>query len=240
MTVKAHYDNHLAHFYAWMTGDFQTRYEEFKSFLIENAIKPSGGKIAIDLGAGHGIQSIPLAAIGFNVLAVYFNQQLLNALVSNAQELNVTAINADIKNVATLADRADLVVCCGDTLSHLADKNAVKKFITDVANTLDERGIFILSFRDYTHALTGIERFIPVKSDDSKIFTCMLEYEDEYVQVTDLLYERTADGWKQKVSSYQKVRLCTHEVVEQLQSSGLNIRLNKAINRMTTIIAVKG
>lgn len=80
MTVKEHYDNHLGHIYSWMTGDFQTKCNEFRNFLTDNFILPSTNKIAIDLGAGHGLQSIPIAEIGFQVLAVDFNQQLLDEL----------------------------------------------------------------------------------------------------------------------------------------------------------------
>ena len=32
MTVKEHYDNHLANFYSWMTGDFETIQIEFLRF----------------------------------------------------------------------------------------------------------------------------------------------------------------------------------------------------------------
>ncbi len=40
------------------------------------------------------------------------------------------------------------------------------------------------------YELTELDRFIPVKSDGSKIFTCFLEYEKETVKVHDIIYER--------------------------------------------------
>lgn len=49
MTVKEHYDKHLANFYSWMTGDFETKCNEFKKFLTDNSIAPFSNKIAIDL-----------------------------------------------------------------------------------------------------------------------------------------------------------------------------------------------
>jgi 2-polyprenyl-3-methyl-5-hydroxy-6-metoxy-1,4-benzoquinol methylase len=119
VTVKEHYDNHLGHFYSWMTGDFNTKCIEFKSFLSENLIKPSGNKVALDLGAGHGLQSIPLAEIGFQVFAIDFNQKLLDELNLNAKDLDVTVINDDIRKIETFANKPELIVCCGDTLSHL-------------------------------------------------------------------------------------------------------------------------
>jgi SAM-dependent methyltransferase len=239
MTVKEHYDNHLGHFYSWMTGDFHTKSNEFKDFLTDNSIKPLSNKIAIDLGAGHGLQSIPLAEIGFQVLAVDFNQQLLDELKVNTKDLDITVINDDIKKVETFADKPELIVCCGDTLSHLDNKIEVKTFIANMVKSLDKNGKLILSFRDYSNKLTGIDRFIPVRSDGTKILTCILDYEDEFVNVTDLLHESTDDVWKQKVSTYKKVRLLTNEIVGHLEGNGMTIKFNQIINRLTTIVASK-
>jgi 2-polyprenyl-3-methyl-5-hydroxy-6-metoxy-1,4-benzoquinol methylase len=239
MTVKEHYDNHLGRFYSWMTGDFHTKTDEFRDFLTDNSIKPLTNKIAIDLGAGHGIQSIPLAHIGFKVLAVDFNQELLGELKINAKDLDITLINDDIKKVKTFAEKPELIVCCGDTLSHLNNKTDVNSFISEIIRSLEKNGKLIFSFRDYSNELIGIERIIPVKSDETKILTCILDYEKEFVNVTDLLYERTDNVWKQKVSTYKKVRLLTNEIVEYLVANGMTIKFNQIVNRLTTIIASK-
>jgi SAM-dependent methyltransferase len=239
MTVKEHYDNHLGHFYSWMTGDFQSKSNEFKNFLADNGIEPASNKIAIDLGAGHGLQSIPLAEIGFQVLAVDFNMELLDELKANARDLSIKIINDDIKNIKIFANKPELIVCCGDTLSHLDNKSELKTFIADIAKSLDKNGKLILSFRDYSNKLVGIDRIIPVKSDETKILTCILDYEEEFVNVTDLLHERTNGVWKQKVSNYKKVRLLTTEIVGYLEANGMTIKFNQIVNRLTTIIANK-
>lgn len=238
-TVKEHYDNHLANFYAWMTGDFQTKADEFKTFLQNNNIKPASTKIAIDLGAGHGIQSIPLAQLGFQVIAIDFNQQLLHELKANAGSLDIKTVNDDIRNIEHFAHNPGLVVCGGDTLSHLAGKEEVKAFLQDIAQSLTTNGKLILSFRDYTTPLTGTARFIPVKSDDSRILTCILDYEDDSVNVTDLLHERIDNTWHQKVSTYKKVRLLATEITGYLETISMAINFNQPINRLTTIIATK-
>jgi SAM-dependent methyltransferase len=240
MTVKEHYDKHLANFYSWMTGNVDRKKQEFKKFLTDKGINPQTNKIAIDLGAGHGLQSIPLAESGFQVLAVDFNQQLLNELKANANGLPITTKIADIRNVNHfLKDKAALIVCCGDTLSHLDNKPEIEKFMADISNSLENGGKLILSFRDYSKKLTGTNRFIPVKSDDTKILTCILDYENEFVNVTDLLHEKTNDGWIQKVSSYRKVRLLPNEIEELLQKNNFEIEFNELVNGLTTMIATK-
>ena len=87
--------------------------------------------------------------------------------------------------------------------------------------------------------MTGTDRVIPVKSDNSRILTCILDYEEEFVNVTDLLHEKINDVWIQKVSSYKKVRIFTKEIVGYLESNGMKIKFNKLVNRLTTIIAIK-
>lgn len=240
MTVKEHYDNHLGHFYSWMTGDFQTKSNEFKRFLAENSVKPVSTKIAIDLGAGHGLQSIPLAEAGFQVFAVDFNHNLLDELKVNAGDLAITPINNDIRQVGTIAKQPELIVCCGDTLSHLDNLAEVSTFISEMSKSLEKNGKLLLSFRDYSVKLTGTDRIIPVKTDDTKILTCILDYEDEFVTVTDLLHEKINDAWVQKVSSYEKVRLFTNDVLDYLEANGMTINFNQPVNGMTTILATKG
>ncbi len=239
MSVKEHYDKHLGNFYSWMTGDFQTKCVEFKHILHTHFISPTANKIAIDLGAGHGIQSIPLAQLGYKVIAIDFNQQLLDELKINAQQLDITIVNNDIKNIKHFGYNPELVVCCGDTLSHLNSKIEVNEFIANIVEALLPNGKIIFSFRDYSNKLEDIERFIPVKSDETKILTCVLDYEDDYVNVTDLLYEKDDGKWNTKVSSYRKVRLLKSDVIKQLEKHGMRIDTSDVINRFITIIATK-
>lgn len=239
-TVKEHYDKHLGHFYSWMSGDFESKTKEFIEFLTNNSIKPVASKTAIDLGAGHGLQSIPLALLGYKVFSIDFNQELLDELTVNAKNLDITVINDDIRNFVLIPDiKPELIVCCGDTLAHFDNKSDLKKFIIDIANNLDKNGKVILSFRDYSKELHGVERFIPVKNDNERILTCILDYELEFLTVTDLLHEKTNDGWVQKVSSYKKIRIITTEIIEILLKCNLTIVFNQIVNRLTTIIASK-
>lgn len=240
MTVKAHYEHHLGNFYSWMSGDFAHQQQEFQQFLERESITPTVTKKAIDLGAGHGIQSVALAKSGFEVLAVDFNDQLLTELKSNAGNLSIKVLNDDIRNIHAFAGGGcDVIACCGDTLAHLGTKKEIKDLLTDISLSLIKGGKVILSFRDYSAELTGDNRFIPVKSDETRILSCMLEYFPDTVRVTDLVYEKAPGGWMQKVSSYHKVRTVPQEVVGFLTGNGMQILFNAVINRMVTIVAVR-
>lgn len=239
VSAKVHYDNHLGNFYSWMAGDFTEGTNAFRKVLVRHAIQPHDNKLAVDLGAGHGIQSIPLAELGFDVLAVDFNTQLLDELKTNARNLSVTILNDDIRNISGFGLAPELVVCCGDTISHLDSWHDLEKFITDVYGTLRNGGRFILSFRDYSTPLTGAARIIPVRSDEQRIFTCILDYETDFVYVTDLLYENRAARWEMKVSTYRKLRLKTPDVLNLLTTNGFQVVADETVRGMTTVVTLR-
>ncbi|WP_299289184.1 methyltransferase domain-containing protein [uncultured Mucilaginibacter sp.] len=240
MSVKEHYDNHLGNFYSWMVGDFEIKQNEQQDYFESRNIRPTSTGQAIDLGAGHGIQSISLAKIGFTVKAIDFNRQLLNELEQNSIGLPIEIINADIKSVRNYTiNNSELIICAGDTITHLNNIKEVEQLIEDCAGTLYNEGKLILSFRDYTKAVSGNDRFIFVKSDESRILTCCLDYFDDKVLVTDLLNSKTEADWKQSISSYYKVRITSVKIESFLNKHGFKIQHKDLVNRMVTIIAQK-
>ena len=240
MTVKEHYNNHLGNFYSWMSRDLTSKQTEFQNFLIEQKLLPQSSKIAVDLGAGHGIQTVPLAESGYFVKAIDFNAQLLAELTENTRGLSVEIINADLRDFNKFSiQNPELIICFGDTIAHLDSEQEILQLVTTISGTLAEGGKFLLSFRNYAVELTGENRFIPVKSDEKRILTCILDYQPKYVVVTDLLYEKFENIWEMKVSSYKKVRVTTEMIVKIIEQTNMIIQFNQIINGMSTIIACK-
>lgn len=239
MTTKEHYDKHLANFYSWMADDFDTAKNLFKEFCINNKIKPFANKPAIDLGAGNGIQSVALAELGYRVTAIDFNKQLLSELSNKTGNLRIKTINSDIRNLKQFNIQSELIVCCGDTLTHLESITEVKQLIADTSEILCPDGKLILSFRDYSMELKDTQRFIPVKSDASRILTCVLEYFPDKIRVTDLLHVFENGRWIQKVSSYFKIRLSKETVIKILENFGFEIHYNQTEKGIINLIAQK-
>jgi SAM-dependent methyltransferase len=211
----------LADVYSWLYGGFDAALARNAEFFAKLAVRPAKSGIAIDLGAGCGFQSIPLARLGFTVTAIDLDRKLLTELLAHAGDAAIDVVHDDLRDFDTHVTKpAELIVCMVDTLTHLDTKDAVVALIAKVYAALEPGGRFIVTYRDLSHELTELDRFIPVRSDSDTLFTCFLEYEPETVKVHDLVYRRRADSWQLLKGFYRKLRLAQRWVVDQLASAG--------------------
>jgi 2-polyprenyl-3-methyl-5-hydroxy-6-metoxy-1,4-benzoquinol methylase len=240
MTPKEHYDTHLARVYSWMVGNFEQKMEEQKAFFKRHGIGHEQSARAIDLGAGHGVQSVALAQLGFSVLAVDFNKQLLDELNVNKTSLPIRVFESDILAFFNEpCEQVPLIVCMGDTLTHLNDPQEVKMLVKKISDVLSSGGKVIFSFRDLSNELKGSDRFLLLRADDNRIMTCFLEYFVNHVMVHDIVAENISGRWVQQVSAYPKLRLNEDDLINFLRRFQLNAIVREKIQGMTYIIAEK-
>ncbi len=227
-TAAKHYDDLLAEHYLWMFGvPFAAKVAEQK-VLIERAAAVLGRDLgrgaAFDLGSGPGFQSLALAELGFSpVTAIDSSQRLLDELVARRTSQAIQVQHADLTALRSLdlVTGASIAVCMGDTLTHLPSKSAVETLFSDVYRLLSPGALLVLTYRDLTAELKGIDRFLPVRADAEKIMTCFLEYtSDDQVMIHDLIHVRNGDEWGLRKSSYPKLRLAPEWVATALRAAG--------------------
>jgi SAM-dependent methyltransferase len=240
-TAKDHYDQQLASVYSWMAGTPEAAIKRNHDLFRQLEIDSTPRGLAVDLGAGSGFQSILLAELGFSVVAVDFCATLLSELSDRAKNLSIRTIHDDILNFSKYVEEpVQVMVCMGDTLTHLESLNLVQSLLISVQRELAKSGKLILTFRDYFSSEPyGTKRFIPVRSDESTILTCFLEYHENVVEVYDLLYQKDGERWVLNTSSYPKLRIDKDWVCDQLQKTGLQVIRNEIINGMICIVAQK-
>jgi len=240
VTAKEHYENHLAKYYSWMSGGFSKKLEENRKFFKDHNLWPRSTRVAVDLGAGSGFQSIPLCELGYQVIAIDLSHQLLAELKENAKDLSIEIINDDLLNFSKCSpDTVELVVCMGDTLTHLNTHQNIRELFKSVYNALEIGGHVVLTFRDLTTELKGLDRFISVRNDSKIIFTCFLEYEKDYVRIHDIIYEKKRNQWEMKKSVFNKIRISPHWARKTLQEFGFRVETYDIYNGVVCIIALK-
>ena len=239
-TMAEHYENLLADHYTWLFGGLRAKIDENRQFFEANNLKPKGSGLALDLGAGSGFQSIPLAQLGFAVTALDLSDKLTAELKSQSDGLNIRIIKDDLLNfTAYQSGPIELCVCMGDTLTHLQSLEDVQRLCKKVFAALGNQGRFVLTFRDLMHELKDLDRFIPVRNDGNRIFTCFLEYESEHVKVHDLVYEKQDGNWNFKKSMYRKCRVPFEWIKATLTSAGFQLKVATLERGLITIIAEK-
>jgi SAM-dependent methyltransferase len=218
---QAHYREHLGQVYDWSLGDFEQASARAEAQLRAAGLGPGGGRLAIDLGCGSGRQSVPLLRLGYRVLALDTCSVLLEALRVRARGLPLRMLEEDLRGFRRhVVEPAAAIVCMGDTLIHLETREDVRALLGDAARSLTPDGKLVLGFRDLTSLPT---RFVPVRSDDARILTCVLDEQGEFVVVNDILHERHETGWRMSVSSYRKLRLSPEQVRADAVSAGLEV-----------------
>ena len=239
-TVREHYEELLAQHYSRMFGDFDAKVAEQQALLQRLGVAgPPNGGLAVDLGCGSGFQTIALARLGFRVLAIDFSQRLLAELTERAGNLAVEAVPGDLRDVGKLAPPGvDVVVCMGDTLSHLEREDDLGRVFEGVATRLAPVGRLILTFRDLSSEVRDLDRFIPVCATDDLIMTCVLEYEEAAVKVHDLIWTREGNGWRFRKGVYRKLRLAPWAVTGQLERAGFTVERHEAPSGMIALVGV--
>jgi SAM-dependent methyltransferase len=228
MTAKDHYAFHLAHFYSWMIGDFGEKQKSEEDFFIRNGIPPTLSKLAIDLGAGNGLQSVSLARLGFEVIAFDFNTQLLDELTSNTKDLNITTVCDDVIKFWMISMEVRTRLYAWVIPSPILKLTIIlEKLVEKISERLVIGGKLVISFRELLTEVKAKKGLFPSEVIQPEILTCFLEYFPKPCYVHDILHELQAGKWIQTVSSYPKLRLSHGGVTAILERNDIKFYLQK-------------
>ena len=241
-SVDKHYEQLLADVYSWMAGGLNQNVEDNRQLFLDSGVTPKGCGKALDLGCGSGFQALALAALGYRVVAVDTSAVLLAELQAHNEKGWITAIQGDMSDPTVYLPFGpfEVVVCMGDSLVHLQSCDQVASCMAGVRKSLEPGGRLIVSFRDLTHELKGVDRAIPVRLDNDRLLTTFLEYEAEHVKVNDLLFVLKDDGWDFRKSDYRKLRLSPTKLASLLSELGfVPIRQSTERGFTTTFASVE-
>lgn len=129
--------------------------------LIKSLVKP--GRKILDIGSGTGTYTIPLAKLGYNVVALDYDQGMIDKLRGKAEalDLQIDSFARDMMGLDDLIeDEYDGILCIGNTLPHLKDMDEVEAFLRIASKKMAEGGVFIIQTvnydRVYKHNVTKL------------------------------------------------------------------------------------
>jgi SAM-dependent methyltransferase len=233
--VERHYAELLAPVYVWTLGGEAEALARARAWVAEQRLARLVPGLAVDLGCGPGFHAIALAEAGFETLAIDSSAELL-ALLADPRVRKVAGELLEFEE-ELLGVEPKLVVCLGDTLTHLESEAQVDELLDACARSLAPGGLLALSFRDYSVLRKPSECLIRVREDPERSLSCALEFEQERVRVTDILHEWRGGRWVESRSTYAKLRLAPEAVRAKLLARGFALERDELARGLVTLIA---
>ena len=120
--------------------------------IAQGPRRSAAGFRVLDVAAGIGTQALPLASLGFEVTARDLSARAIARLRREAASRGVTMGlgQADMREVRdSVSGSFDAVICFDNSLPHLLTDADIKKALAAFHELLAERGVLLLSVRDY-------------------------------------------------------------------------------------------
>jgi hypothetical protein len=172
---------------------------------------------------------------------VDFCQPLLDELRSHAGALPIVTVQSDVLHYLSWGGRRPaLIICMGDTLTHLPSLTEVQDLVRQCFSELDPGGRLVLTLRDYSREPDGAVIVIPVLRDADRIFLCRLEYHADTLTVQDIFYSCRRGLWERNPGKYTMIRIAPDSLTPMLTGAGFAIENASEDNGMMTVIARKG
>ena len=162
VSVREHYDSHLGPVYGWMIGDFEVATTAARAELRGAAVPEGAGRVAVDLGAGPGAHAIALAEAGYAVTAIDACAELLGELRARAGHHAIRCVNDDVLRMRHHCRGAlDVIVCMGDTLTHLTSPQSVEQLFEAIASIESRFGTIIAPKLSHVLLYVRYHAFLP-------------------------------------------------------------------------------
>jgi SAM-dependent methyltransferase len=145
---------------AWRDDLWATQFAEEQSRLT-SIIGPGEGRRILDCACGDGGQSIPLAALGWQVTATDVTESSLQALRRRADGygVSVDVRSCDMRDLGPhLGMPFDWAICCG-ALDNLVDEDGIERALAGIYAALASGGRCFLRLRDLQHIRAGRVRY---------------------------------------------------------------------------------
>ena len=155
----------IAEYYTLFNRDWEVRLER-EGLSLRSIFRRQGIERVLDAACGAGAQSIPLAQLGFEVLAVDPSPGMLKKAQELAADYGVAGKirfeRADFLHLHDVVSGPfDAVVCKGNALPHLLLDLEIETTLRTFYELLRPGGLLVIGMRDFDLFIEGRPRFLP-------------------------------------------------------------------------------
>lgn len=155
----------IARFYPMFNRDWETKLER-EGLGLRSIFRNKGVERVLDAACGAGAQAIPLAQLGYKVVAVDPSAGMLKQAQEIAQRYGVwdkiefeRADFLSLKEV--VSGKFDAVVCKGNALPHLLLDTEIEGTLQTFFDLLRPGGVLVIGMRDFGPFMEDRPRFLP-------------------------------------------------------------------------------
>ena len=154
-------------------GEFYDQLTKTTIEVIQDFVQPPAR--IIDFGAGTGRLSIPLASLGYDVVAVDSCKQMLEQLSGKQGGDRVRTVESRMQDFL-FNDQFDMAICVFTVLLYLLDNESLDKSVGAVANALRPGGLLLIDipsrwlFQSYKRQTPEIIRSVTVLPQEGDLY----------------------------------------------------------------------
>ena len=198
--------NKIAPWYDFMI-DWEARIRREDPFFLHLFAEQLSTSI-LDLGCGTGEHALHWAEMGYNLVGIDSAKEMIDIAAEKAKAMDLDAdfLCLPITDFAsTLQQQFDMVICLGNTVSHLLDEFNLKKCFHETARSLKPTGLAVFHLLNYHRILEMRLRDFPVKhkvvEDKEYVFLRFYNYQDKVLEFNYIVAIKENGQWTSK--SYQ-------------------------------------
>ncbi len=155
----------IAEYYPYFYRDWETQFER-EGLSLRAIFRNQGVERVLDASCGIGVQAVPLAQLGFQVVAADPSAGMLRKAHEMAEHFNVQdSIHFERTDFLNLPDYVegpfDAVVTKGTALPHLLDDKEIERTVKIFYDYLRPGGTLVIGMRDFASFMESRPRFIP-------------------------------------------------------------------------------
>lgn len=188
-----------------------------KQLSFIESIKPiQKDERIIEIGCATGNLTAQLKTKASHVTGLDLDNELLNVAISKHE--NILFQNMNMLDIDRMENTFNRIICFGNTLVHLPNRQMVLQFFEKVHNQLDDDGLFITQIINYDRIYNQSLKGLPTIENDHIKFERAYDLERKYVNFNTVLTIK--ENGEVITNSIPLLNLREEEIKNMLQTCG--------------------